>query len=143
MLPNLPALNAPEHLADDTGGSQFGSVALWPWLCAAGKRRRIWQVSVSFSQRPVPATAQNARPISVQSTERFLTQQKEPPRTAVSPSSCISVPSSAFSHPSICPLHIHFVSFHQRSIGCSVVCGFHHTPKPLRVHYMWVFSLVI
>ncbi len=138
---------APEPLADDIGGiSAWQPSAIRPWLCAAGKRRRIWQVSLSFLQSSAPATAQNPQPISAApyTAERAVTR--------FSPSSCIACSLLCASHPSVSPLHIHLMSFHQRctlllfpsSHPLTPLCISTHTPSGfdagyrLFLHYGWL-----
>lgn len=114
---------APEPLADDIGGiSAWQPSTIWPWLCVAGKRRRIWQVSLSFLQSSAPATAQNPQPISAApyTAERAVTR--------FSPSSHIACSLLCASHPSVSPLHIHLMSFHQR---CTLLLFPSSHPQPL------------
>lgn len=90
-------------------------------------------MSVSFLQSSAPATAQNPQPISAA------------PYTATrfSPSSRISRSLLCASHPSISPLHIHLMSFHQRcalllfpsSHPLTPLCISTHTPSGFDAGY--------
>lgn len=86
MLPNLPALNAPELLADDTGDlslAAYSVVALA--VCCRKEEAYLAGVCVIFTK---PLTAQNTRPISVHSASlrsRKSHRENASPPPTVSP----------------------------------------------------------
>lgn len=103
-------------------------------------------MSLSFLQSSAPATAQNPQPISAApyTAERAVTR--------FSPSSRIACSLLCASHPSVSPLHIHLMSFHQRctlllfpsSHPLTPLCISTHTPSGfdagyrLFLHYGWL-----
>ncbi len=123
----------PDPLADDIGGiSAWQPSAIRPWQCAAGqrRRRRIWQVSVSFYKAP----HQPLHRIPNQSV--LLLTQQNGPSLASPPPPVSPVPSSALHiPPSPPPNSFDVFSSALRSSVVSVVPSSHPlTPLCISTH---------